>query len=193
MVELNAMGVACPGPVIMAKKTIDSGEGYFSITVDNDIAVKNLTKLAESQGFSVETKEIEGGFQVIFTGEGVVPVKETTAKQPNNWALFVNKDAIGTNEGDLGPSLITMYFYTLSECNDPPRYILFMNEGVRLPSENEQIAEHLKSLQEKGTEVLVCGTCLKYYHLEDKLMAGDISNMYDINERMLKADKVITL
>ena len=68
-----------------------------------------------------------------------------------------------------------------------------MNEGVKLPAENEQIAEHLKTLQEKGAEVLVCGTCLKFYGIADKLMTGNVSNMYDISECMHKADKVITL
>lgn len=192
---VNAMGLACPKPVILAKKEIDAGKGTFVVAVDNDIAVKNLEKLAQSQNYTTATSEVEGGYHVTFngTGKAVSQAEQSNHKQPNNWALFVNKDSIGTSEGDLGPSLMTMFFYTLTESNDPPRYILFMNEGVRLPSENEQVAEHLKTLQEKGTEVLVCGTCLKFYDLADKLMTGSVSNMYDISERMLLADKVITL
>lgn len=194
MVLVNAMGLACPQPVILAKKEIDAGNGNFVVAVDNEIAVKNLEKLAQSQNFSTSTETVEGGFHVTFTGDGsAAAVGEGSAKQPNNWALFVNRDAIGTNAVELGQSLITMFFYTLCESNDPPRYILFMNEGVKLPAENEQIADHLKTLQEKGSEVLVCGTCLKFYGLADKLMAGNVSNMYDISECMHKADKVITL
>ena len=195
MALVNAFGLACPQPVILAKKEIDAGNGNFVVAVDNDIAVKNLEKLAQSQNFTTSCETVEGGFHVTFSGDACAcaAAVEDDKKQPNNWALFVNKDSIGTNAGDLGPSLITMFFYTLCESNDPPRYILFMNEGVKLPAENEQIADHLKTLQEKGSEVLVCGTCLKFYGIADKLMTGNVSNMYDISERMHAADKVITL
>lgn len=194
MALVNAFGLACPQPVILAKKEIDAGNGNFVVAVDNEIAVKNLEKLAQTQNYTTSCEAVEGGFHVTFSGDGsAAPAEEYSTKKPNNWALFVNKDSIGTNEGDLGPSLITMFFYTLCESNDPPRYILFMNEGVKLPAENEQIAEHLKTLQEKGAEVLVCGTCLKFYGIADKLMTGTVSNMYDISECMHKADKVITL
>lgn len=194
MALVNAFGLACPQPVILAKKEIDAGNGNFVVAVDNEIAVENLKKLAQTQNYTTSCEAVEGGFHVTFSGDGsAAPVEEYGTKKPNNWALFVNKDSIGTNEGDLGPSLITMFFYTLCESNDPPRYILFMNEGVKLPAENEQIAEHLKTLQEKGAEVLVCGTCLKFYGIADKLMTGNVSNMYDISECMHKADKVITL
>ena len=84
-------------------------------------------------------------------------------------------------------------FYTLAESNDAPRYILFMNSGVKLPVENDQVVEHLKALQEKGSEILVCGTCLKFFGIADNLKIGTVSNMYDISERMHLADKVITL
>ena len=191
---VNAMGLACPQPVILAKKQIDAGNGNFVVAVDNEIAVENLKKLAQTQNYTVAVEAVEGGIHVTFSGEGCACAAVAEEKKlPNNWALFVNKNSIGTNEGDLGPSLITMFFYTLCESNDPPRYVLFMNEGVKLPAENEQIAEHLKTLQEKGTEVLVCGTCLKFYGIADKLMTGNVSNMYDISERMHAADKVITL
>ncbi len=121
-----------------------------------------------------------------------LPAAEETAK-PKNWALFVGKDFIGDGSEELGTSLMTMFFYTLAESNDAPRYILFMNSGVKLPVENDQVVEHLKTLQEKGSEILVCGTCLKFFGIADNLKIGTVSNMYDISERMHLADKVITL
>ena len=49
-----------------------------------------------------------------------------------------------------------------------------------------------RPLQAKGSEILVCGTCLKFFDLEGKQKIGTVSNMYDISERMHMADKVIT-
>ena len=68
-----------------------------------------------------------------------------------------------------------------------------MNSGVRLAVENEQVIEHLRQLAEQGTEILVCGTCLNYYGLTERLQVGTVSNMYDILGRMQAAAKVISL
>ena len=189
---VDALGKACPMPVILAKKEIDAGNTSFVVAVDNEVAVQNLQRLAESQGYQAQVQTKDGNFHVSFTGEGAsAACCEETAK-PKNWALFVGKDFIGDGSEELGTSLMTMFFYTLAESNDAPRYILFMNSGVKLPVENDQVVEHLKT-QEKGSEILVCGTCLKFFGIADNLKIGTVSNMYDISERMHMADKVITL
>lgn len=191
---VDALGKACPPPVILAKKEIDAGNTAFVVAVDNEIAVENLKKLADSQGYTASVETRDGNFHVSFTGEGAQPVHTAgDDSKPKNWALFVGKDFIGDGSYELGNSLMTMFFYTLSESADVPRYILFMNSGVKLAVENDQVIEHLHTLQEKGAEILVCGTCLKFFEMADKLQIGSVSNMYDISERMHMADKVITL
>lgn len=102
-------------------------------------------------------------------------------------------DVIGEGDPELGHSLIKMFFYTLSEKPDLPSAICFMNNGVRLVTENEQTIEHLKVLEAKGVKLIVCGTCLNFYGLTDMLQCGTIGNMYDIVETMTKAGKVITV
>ena len=68
-----------------------------------------------------------------------------------------------------------------------------MNAGVKLPAGDEQVAQHLKTLLDRGVEVLVCGTCLNFYGIAGQLSAGTVSNMYDILTRMQEAGKVISL
>ena len=190
---VDALGKACPMPVILAKKEIDAGNTSFVVAVNDEIAFQNLQHLSEHQDYVSQIQTKDGNFHVSFTGEGAsAACCEETAK-PKNWALFVGKDFIGDGSEELGTSLMTMFFYTLAESNDAPRYILFMNSGVKLPVENDQVVEHLKTLQEKGSEILVCGTCLKFFGIADNLKIGTVSNMYDISKRMHLADKVITL
>ena len=110
-----------------------------------------------------------------------------------NWAVFIGKEIIGAGSEELGKNLMKMFFYTLSESEDIPKYILFMNDGVKVPTLNEQAAEHLRDLEKKGTEILVCGACLNFYNIEDKLAVGKVSNMYDITNAMKEMGKVITL
>ena len=46
-------------------------------------------------------------------------------------------------------------------------------------------------LDSVGVEIVNCGTCLDFFKLKDDLKVGSITNMYDIVERMEKAEKVI--
>ena len=63
-----------------------------------------------------------------------------------DYVVFAGRDVIGEGDPELGHSLIKMFFYTLSEKPDLPSAICFMNNGVRLVTENEQTIEHLKVL-----------------------------------------------
>lgn len=194
---IDAKGKNCPMPVIMAKKEIDAGVKFFEIEVDNKIAVENLKKLANSQGFTTTIEENDGNFKVNFSN-GCEECEEVLAKVEGkkplgNWSIFINKEIIGAGNEELGQSLMKMFIYTISEGEDLPKSILFMNGGVKVPSLNEQGIEHLKVLQDKGVELLVCGACLNFYGLEDKLEVGKISNMYEITNAMKEASKVITI
>jgi sulfur relay (sulfurtransferase) complex TusBCD TusD component (DsrE family) len=46
-------------------------------------------------------------------------------------------------------------------------------------------------MQEKGTEVMTCGTCLNHYGIADQLKVGTVTNMYDIVEKLTTADLVV--
>lgn len=35
------------------------------------------------------------------------------------------------------------------------------------------------------------GTCLNHYGLEERLRVGDVTNMYDITEILMQAEKII--
>lgn len=194
---IDAKGKNCPMPVIMAKKEIDAGVKFFEVEVDNKIAVENLKKLANSQGFTTIISENNGNFKIDFSN-GCEECEEVLAKVEGkkplgNWSIFVNKEIIGAGDDELGKSLMKMFIYTISEGDDLPKSILFMNGGVKVPTLNEQAIEHLKVLEDKGVELLVCGACLNFYGIEEKLQVGKISNMYDITNAMKDASKVITI
>ena len=108
-------------------------------------------------------------------------------------AVFVGRDIIGSGDRELGANLMRMFFYTLAEGDALPESVLFMNDGVKLPTLDDQVAAHVQTLTDRGVEVLVCGTCLSFYGLTDRLQAGTVSNMFDIVSRMQAAAKVITL
>ncbi|WP_199519312.1 sulfurtransferase-like selenium metabolism protein YedF [Gordonibacter sp. 28C] len=202
MKVIDAFGMQCPKPLVLAKKEIDAGCRELSVQVDNETAVKNLTRLGGKTGLAVSVDDIEGGWLVSFAeGDGEAPAPAPaptgTACAPGagcGYAVFVGKDHVGEGDGELGYNLMKMALYTLSESDDVPASLLFMNSGVKLVAGGEQqVADHVSALAEKGTEVLVCGTCLDFYGCKDQLAVGEVSNMYDILGRMQEAAKVITL
>ncbi len=198
---IDAKGKECPIPVIMAKKEIDNGNKNFTIEVDNNIAVQNLQKLANSKGLVIDIKEENNIFKIIFINRDnecaecneILNETEGNNNQTGTWSIFVGKEIIGAGNEELGKSLMKMFFYTIAEDRNLPKSILFMNDGVKIPTLNEQAIEHLKELEAKGVEILTCGACLNFYKLENELKAGKVSNMYDITKAMKESSKVITL
>ena len=197
MKYINAAGKQCPMPVVMAKKEIDAGEKDLVVAVDNPIAVENLKRLASKSEYTYVVREKGDIFEVHLKGtecaDGGCEVM-TFENNKDDYVMFFGKDYVGDGEYELGHNLIKMMIYALSEGESIPSAILFMNSGVKLPAgDEEQIIENLKTLLEKGTEILVCGTCLNYYGITEKLKVGTVSNMYDILEKMQGAKKVITV
>lgn len=201
---IDAFGMQCPKPLVLAKKEIDGGCRELAVQVDNETAVKNLTRLGGKTGLAVSTDVIEGGWLVSFSeGDGAAAPAEASAPAAASacavgggcgYAVFVGKDHVGEGDGELGYNLMKMALYTLSESDEVPASLLFMNSGVKLVAGGEQqIVDSVNTLIEKGTEVLVCGTCLDFYGLKEQMAVGEVSNMYDILERMHESAKVITL
>ena len=195
---IDARGKACPMPVLMARQAITEGSDRLIVLVDNETAVGNLQRMAASQGYEAAVTGTGDSFTLTLTKAGAAPAEEPAREaapvaQKKDWVLFVGKDIVGDGDRMLGANLMRMLFYTLTQSEDLPGAVLFMNSGVLLAAEDEQIISHLKELRSRGVEVLVCGTCLNFYSLTDPLAVGTVSNMYDILTRMQTASKVVTL
>lgn len=207
---IDARGKNCPIPVIMAKKEADNGIVSFSVLVDNQTAVENLKRFGESSGYLTFASEKESGFEIEFSKKGAsvsgdkaagsengtvasISDNSKTADGSRTYAIFVSREGIGDGDPELGSSLLKMFFYTMAQEKDIPQFILFMNSGVKVLTDNDQIIEQVRILQDMGSSVLVCGTCLNFYGIADKLKTGTVSNMYAIASAMKSVDKVITL
>lgn len=198
--RIDARGQRCPAPVMMARQAIVAGEGAFTIEVDDPTAVENLSRLAANQGYELVVRALPDGAHALdFLRQGeaapadsIPPAVGATGAGAGT-ALFISRDILGSGDRELGINLMRMFFYTLAEGGEAPESILFINDGVKLPVMDEQIAAHLKTLLDRGSSVLVCGTCLNFYNLSDQLKIGTVSNMYDIVSCMQAADKVITI
>ena len=195
---VDARGLACPEPVIATRRALRD-EGAVTTIVDNDIARRNVTRMAEKSGYTVETKERADGIYLHIGDRCEVPEKALAQAQAASGeggplVLVASSEFMGHGEhGELGHVLVRGFFHALGEVEPVPDTILFFNSGVKLVVEGSPVLEDLQVLSERGIEILACGTCLGYYEIMDKLAVGEVSNMYTIAETMLGAAKVVHL
>lgn len=209
MITVNAMGEACPMPVIMTKKAMAQVHGYeqMEVLVDNEIAVQNVTKMAISQGGTVESVQLaEKEYKVLIemgkdTGdseteaaigmESADDVKNAYVLAEDNTVIAFTSNLMGSGNDDLGKVLMKGFIFAVTQLEILPKTMLFYNGGATLTSEGSDSLEDLKHLAEEGVEILTCGTCLNYYNMSDKLVVGEVTNMYTIVEKLSGATKVI--
>jgi selenium metabolism protein YedF len=199
-VKVDAMGKECPIPVVMTLKAIQgmSGAGQVVTSVDNAIAVENLKKLAADKGLKASVNELAADhFEVtIDVAAGTVvaegePESATCLVPQDNVVVQISSDKMGVGDDKLGAQLMKAFIYALTQQEELPRTVLLYNGGARLSCEGSLSLEDLQSLADRGVEVLTCGTCVNYYGIADKVRVGEITNMYVICEKLMKASHVV--
>ena len=130
---VDAMGMTCPKPVILAKKEMDQSQpgDVIIVQVDNEVATENLRKLANSQEADYEmTKLGEKHYEVKITVK-----KEGTSqeeKEPEyiscvpqgqkNTVVVISSDKMGDGDPELGQILIKGFIYSLTPAGKAAGY-----------------------------------------------------------------------
>lgn len=198
MIKVNAIGDNCPIPVIKTKKAMKelTGPDTIEVLVDNEIAVQNVTKMAQSSGGKVSSeKTAEKEYRILIEMEGAPAAEEEEVScipdARGNTIVVVSSDKMGSGNDELGKVLMKSFIFAVTQLEELPKTMLFYNGGATLTTEGAETLEDLKSLEAQGVEIMTCGTCLDYYGLKDKLAVGTVTNMYSIVETMAGATKVI--
>ena len=209
MLKIDARGDACPLPVVKAKKAIAQlgGAGEVEVLVDNEIAVQNLTKMAQQKGYRSSSEKLapqeykvrflientQPGPDVAVLGEVSKRVEyETCAPDARtDTVVVISSDKMGDGAEELGKTLLKAFVFSLTQQDKLPKTILFYNGGAHLTCEGSPMLEDLKALEAEGVEIMTCGTCLNFYGLTEKLAVGSVTNMYVIAEKMLTAGNVV--
>ena len=65
MTEVDARGFSCPIPVVRTKKAIEENPNEaITVLVESAVSRENVSRLAQSQGYSVKVEEIEDGYRL---------------------------------------------------------------------------------------------------------------------------------
>lgn len=200
-IKVDAMGDACPVPVVKTLKALRElvGAGTIVTLVDNEVAVQNLTRMAHEKDCEVASEQLgEKRYRVTLTvPEGVEVAdgepEDATCYVPakRNLVIQVSSDAMGAGSDELGRSLMKAFIYAVTQQDELPRTMLFYNGGAHLTCEGSPCLDDLRALAEQGVEILTCGTCLNHYGIADKLAVGEVTNMYVICQKLEQASHVV--
>ena len=202
---VDARGLACPLPVVNAKKAAEelhTGD-VLTVLVDNEIAVQNLQKFAKQKGFSATgEKKAEKEFEVtihVVSDAAVQAVAEEAEEEivcavdsrKNGMVVVLSANVMGTGDEKLGTSLMKAFVFAVTKQDQLPETIVCYNTGAYLTCEGADTLEDMKALEAEGVNILTCGTCLDFYGIKDKLAVGGVTNMYEIVETMEKARTIV--
>ncbi len=105
--------------------------------------------------------------------------------------VVISSETMGQGDDVLGKILMKGFLYALAGQDEIPETLLMYNGGVKLACEGSESLEDLKQLEAMGVEILACGTCLNHYGLTKQLAVGNVTNMYEIVERMTGARHIV--
>ena len=104
---------------------------------------------------------------------------------------MLSANRMGVGDDRLGEKLMKAFIFALTSQDDAPDKVICYNSGAFLTTEDPDTVRDLKKLEEAGTTVMTCGTCLDFYGIKDRLQVGVVSNMYDIVEAQMQAATII--
>lgn len=194
MFEINAMGQACPLPVIQTKKALKE-HNQVKTLVDNEIATQNLAKMAEQLGYQSEITTVGPQEYVVVVAKDGASIAEVLSEEKvavnSGYVVVIDTDVMGRGDETLGRNLLKGFVYSLTEQDQLPEKVIMYNGGVKLTVEGSDSLEDLQQLAEAGVEIYACGACVDFFDLKEKVRTAEITNMYRIVEMMRQAGKVV--
>jgi|LFRM01.1.fsa_nt_gb selenium metabolism protein YedF len=167
--------------------------GFGSITTVTD----SLDKAREIQSMAQENKM--NSFLEESSGEYLIHFSQTVLQDgekyslPNVSVVVISGCTLGRGEQELGKALMKSYLYHLKQCKPCPKSIIFINGGVALTVEDSEVLKDLRTLAEKGVDILSSDTCLNFYGLSSTLAVGRAAGMKEIVQRMNSGENTIVL
>ena len=159
MIQVNALGDACPLPVIKTMNALKElgGAGTVEVLVDNEIAVQNLMRLADNKHCTIETKQrsekeycvtITAGETVEETGDEETRCPIPTAQK--KVVVVISADHMGEGNDELGKILLKGFLFALTQQEKLPSTILFYNGGASVTCEGSASLVDLRALAIRG-------------------------------------------
>ncbi|MFC1861654.1 hypothetical protein ACFLYL_05240 [Chloroflexota bacterium] len=109
----------------------------------------------------------------------------------NKGKVFLfNSEGCGTSDADLGFEIIIGMLKVLSERKDWPVAVICWNTAAELLAKGSPVLPYLKTIAEKGTQILAGQLCVSQLGLTDKLAIGRTAPMEEILDYIMHNEVV---
>ena len=105
-------------------------------------------------------------------------------------AVLVGSDTMGRGDDGLGATLMGSFLRKLLLTDPLPETIVFYTAGVKLPAEGSAVLDAVQALSSRGVDLVACGTCVGFFGLSDRIVAGRVGNMGEIAEILMRHEVV---
>jgi hypothetical protein len=109
--------------------------------------------------------------------------------------ILIRQEGLGQvapHDRRFGYTMLDKFLHTLEKQAIRPQVICLYTEGVKIACEGSPVIPGLKLLEGLGIPIVVCGTCLEYFGIKDKIAVGSVGGMDGILKLLVEADQVIT-
>jgi selenium metabolism protein YedF len=199
MKTVDTKGLKCPQPLIMLKEALQSADEGDRVTVitDSNTSLKNMVTYLRDQGVEPEVTT-RGKNHTLVTDIPTSRMEETdpatycvTTQPARDYAVCIKSELMGEGDPELGQLLMETFLQHLKLQEQLPTHIVLYNGGVKLAMKQSPLCSSLSELEEMGTRIMLCGTCIDHYDLQYDIGVGMISNMVVITETLAAAGHVI--
>ncbi|MGQ9572108.1 MAG: sulfurtransferase TusA family protein [Dehalococcoidia bacterium] len=71
MIEVDVRGLSCPIPVVKTKRAMDENpQETIGVLVDAAVSKENVSRLAQSRGYSIVVEDVGEGFRLVLSPRG---------------------------------------------------------------------------------------------------------------------------
>jgi len=158
----------------------------------------DMVRFARNAGFRAESVGRQGEEFLLEIQkqkpEEMEELEEVAVEEgPRDSVLLIRSEEIGTGDGPLGRMLMKQFLYSLTEMEQRPTAIVMVSSGVRLATRKSESLDALRALEKAHVEVMVCRASVEFLKSTADVAVGMLCDMYQIVERLLAADIVLSI
>jgi selenium metabolism protein YedF len=105
--------------------------------------------------------------------------------------LVLDATTLGRGDDELGAILIVNFLRTIAFRDEVPATVVCYNAGVRLAEVGAATVPILETMAQKGADIVLCGTCVHYFNISDRLAVGRVGDMQGIVDALTRAARII--
>ena len=197
---IDCKGMICPMPLIETRKAIrESSIGDdLQVVVDNETSFNNVSHFLNDNGYVFNYTKDGNAYTISFKVSKIEPRKEESKpiienkiSKFQNHIIVLNSNKMGIGDDDLGRLLMKGYLNTIDQLDVLPLEIICYNSGVKLAEKGTDSAQTLKKIENQGVKITLCGTCVDFFGLKEKLEVGTISNMLYIAGKLSSGIQIV--